>query len=146
MRMDAAEHFARGEKTGAIARELRVTERSVRRWRHAWEQGGTDALRSKGPSAERLSPGQWERLERELERGPLEFTVLTFELGDRLADTRRVREETTEHRGLRIRKHGSTEAGTCQSLHHTRHETSVGRRRGPEYGSACLRRFTSPCS
>lgn len=27
-----------------------------------------------------------------------------------------VREETTEHCGLRIRKHGSTEAGTCQSL------------------------------
>ncbi|WP_161630081.1 DDE-type integrase/transposase/recombinase [Nocardiopsis lucentensis] len=27
-----------------------------------------------------------------------------------------VREQTTEHRGLRIRKHGSTEAGTCHSL------------------------------
>lgn len=37
-------------------------------------------------------------------------------LGDRLANTRRFREETTEHRGLRIRKRGSTEAGTCQSL------------------------------
>ncbi|WP_306371649.1 helix-turn-helix domain-containing protein, partial [Nocardiopsis sp. CC223A] len=54
--MDAAEHFARGEKTGAIARRLRVTERSVRRWRHAWEQGGAHALRSAGPvSTERLS-------------------------------------------------------------------------------------------
>ncbi|MEU0236497.1 winged helix-turn-helix domain-containing protein [Nocardiopsis sp. NPDC006198] len=72
LRMDAAEHFARGEKTEAIARRLRVTERSVRRWRHAWEQGGAHALRSAGPvSTERLSPGQWERLERELERGPL---------------------------------------------------------------------------
>ncbi|MDE3723297.1 winged helix-turn-helix domain-containing protein [Nocardiopsis sp. N85] len=72
LRMQAAEHFARGTKTGVIARELRVSERSVRRWRRAWEQGGVDALRSRGPvSAERLSPGQWERLERELERGPL---------------------------------------------------------------------------
>jgi transposase len=72
LRMDAAEHFARGEKTSAIAKRLRVSERSVRRRRHAWERGGTDALRSAGPvSTERLSPGQWERLERELERGPL---------------------------------------------------------------------------
>jgi transposase len=49
-----------------------VTSRSVRRWRREWEEGGADALRSKGPaSVERLSPGQWERLERELKRGLL---------------------------------------------------------------------------
>ncbi|GGL03845.1 hypothetical protein GCM10010094_75870 [Streptomyces flaveus] len=61
-----------GEKTEAVARELRVTARSVRRWRRAWEQGGADALRSAGPaSVERLSPAQWGRLERELRRGPL---------------------------------------------------------------------------
>jgi putative transposase len=72
LRLEAAERFVRGEKTEAIARELRVTARSVRRWRRAWEHGGADALRSKGPvSAERLSPAQWERLERELGRGPL---------------------------------------------------------------------------
>jgi transposase len=70
--MDAAEHFAGGEKTGAIARKLRVTEQSMGRWRHAWEQGGAHASRSAGPvSTERLGPHQWERLEREPERGPL---------------------------------------------------------------------------
>ncbi|MFF5139337.1 winged helix-turn-helix domain-containing protein [Streptomyces sp. NPDC013157] len=72
VRRAAAERFACGEKTEVIARELRVTTRSVRRWRRAWEKGGEDALRSKGPvSVERLSPRQWERLERELGRGPL---------------------------------------------------------------------------
>jgi transposase len=44
----------------------------VRRWRRAWQQGGIEALRSKGPvSAERLSPAQWSRLELELGKGPL---------------------------------------------------------------------------
>ncbi|MER5225505.1 winged helix-turn-helix domain-containing protein [Streptomyces flaveus] len=72
VRLEAAERFARGEKTEAVARKLRVTARSVRRWRRAWEQGGADALRSAGPaSVERLSPAQWGRLERELRRGPL---------------------------------------------------------------------------
>ncbi|MER6075673.1 winged helix-turn-helix domain-containing protein [Streptomyces sp. NPDC001817] len=72
VRLEAAERFARGEKAEAVARELRVTSRSVRRWRREWEEGGADALRSKGPaSVERLSPGQWERLECELKRDPL---------------------------------------------------------------------------
>jgi transposase len=44
----------------------------VRRWRRAWQAGGIEALRSKGPvSAERLSAAQWGRLELELGRGPL---------------------------------------------------------------------------
>jgi len=49
LRLEAAERFARGERTEVIARALRVTPRSVRRWRRAWEQDGADALRSKGP-------------------------------------------------------------------------------------------------
>ncbi|WP_143658706.1 helix-turn-helix domain-containing protein [Streptomyces sp. IMTB 2501] len=66
VRLQAAERFARGEKSEAVARYLRVTARSVRRWRRAWEQGGADALRSAGPaSLERLSRVQWEQLERE---------------------------------------------------------------------------------
>ncbi|MCL6737637.1 helix-turn-helix domain containing protein [Streptomyces neyagawaensis] len=70
VRLLAAERFARGEKTEVVARALRVTSRSVRRWRREWEQGGADALRSKGSaSVERLSSGQWEWLERELKRG-----------------------------------------------------------------------------
>jgi putative transposase len=72
LRLGAAERFARGELTSAIAADLRVTERTVRRWRQAWRDGGTAALRSKGPvSRERLSPQQWTRLEAELRRGPL---------------------------------------------------------------------------
>jgi transposase len=72
VRLEAAERFARGDPTSQIARDLRVTQGSVRRWRRAWEQGGTRALRSKGPvSRERLSPRQWARLEAELAKGPL---------------------------------------------------------------------------
>ncbi|MFJ9665137.1 helix-turn-helix domain-containing protein [Streptomyces sp. NPDC101219] len=36
MRLEAAERFARGEKSEAVARDLRVTSRSVRRWRREW--------------------------------------------------------------------------------------------------------------
>jgi putative transposase len=72
VRLEAAERFARGEKTDAIEKESRVTSRSVGRWRHAWQQGGVQALCSRGPvSVERLSARQWARLERELQRGPL---------------------------------------------------------------------------
>jgi putative transposase len=72
LRLVAAERFERGDTTAEIARELRVTGRSVLRWRRAWESGGTVALLSKGPTAvERLSGEQWARLEAELRRGPL---------------------------------------------------------------------------
>ena len=72
LRMEAAGRFACGDEISEIARELRVTEGSVRRWQRAWREGGTEALRSKGPvSRERLSPQQWARLELELRKGPL---------------------------------------------------------------------------
>jgi len=72
LRLEAAERFAREDSTAEIAAELRVTERTVRRWRQAWRDGGTAALRSRGPvSRERLSPRQWARLEAELGKGPL---------------------------------------------------------------------------
>ena len=58
--MEAAGWFARGDGIGEIARDLRVTEGSVRRWHRARRDGGTEALRSKGPvSREKLSPQQW---------------------------------------------------------------------------------------
>jgi len=70
--MEAAGRFARGEEISEIAHDLRVTEGSVRRWHRAWRDGGTEALRSKGPvSRERLSPQQRARLEPELRKGPL---------------------------------------------------------------------------
>jgi putative transposase len=72
LRLQAGERFARGDPVGEIARDLRVTEVSVRRWRRAWRDGGAAALRSKGPvSREKLSPRQWARLEAELGKGPL---------------------------------------------------------------------------
>jgi hypothetical protein len=44
----------------------------VRRCRRTWQQGGIEALRSRGPvSAERLSAAQWSRLEPELGKGSL---------------------------------------------------------------------------
>ena len=72
LRLRAAGRFARGDSIEEIAHDLRVTEGSVRRWRRAWQDGGAEALRSKGPvSRERLSPQQWARLEAELRKGPL---------------------------------------------------------------------------
>ena len=72
LRLEAAGRFARGDTINEIARDLRVTEGSVRRWHKAWRDGGAEALRSRGPvSREKLSPQQWARLELELRKGPL---------------------------------------------------------------------------
>src|SRR5213080_3729205 len=72
LRMEAAGRFARGDEISQVADDLRVTEGSVRRWHRAWRDGGTEALRSKGPvSREKLSRQQWARLEAELRKGPL---------------------------------------------------------------------------
>jgi putative transposase len=72
LRLQAAGRFARGDEINEIADDLRVTVGSVRRWHRAWQDGGTAALRSKGPvSREKLSPQQWARLELELRKGPL---------------------------------------------------------------------------
>ncbi|WP_331754390.1 helix-turn-helix domain-containing protein [Streptomyces sp. NBC_00012] len=40
MRLEAGRRFAAGEKTAVIAKELRVSERLVERWRRAWREGG----------------------------------------------------------------------------------------------------------
>ena len=57
VRLEAARRFEQGAPAAVIAAELRVSERSVRRWRQAWRDGRTAALRSKGPvSREKLSP------------------------------------------------------------------------------------------
>ena len=71
VRLEAGARFAQGEKTTEIAAGLRVGKRRVEKWRKSWREGGMEALRSTGAvSVERLSPQQWERLERELGRGP----------------------------------------------------------------------------
>ena len=48
LRVQAAERFARGDGINEIAHDLRVMPGSVRRWRRAWQDGGTAALRSRG--------------------------------------------------------------------------------------------------
>ncbi|MFF3116324.1 helix-turn-helix domain-containing protein [Kitasatospora sp. NPDC057904] len=71
VRLEAAGRFEAGDKTAAIARDLRVSERSVERWRRSWREGGREALRSSGPaSVPKLSAAQFIELEEELGRGP----------------------------------------------------------------------------
>ncbi len=71
VRLEAAKRFEAGAGTAQIVAELRVTERSVHRWRAAWRQGSAGALATGPMAVEKLSPQQWQRLEAELKRGPL---------------------------------------------------------------------------
>jgi transposase len=72
VRLQAVTGFEAGEKNREIAAALRVSERSVERWRRQWREEGLVGLASKGsPGRPRLSDVQMARLERELERGPL---------------------------------------------------------------------------
>ncbi|WP_446459228.1 IS630 family transposase [Streptomyces vinaceus] len=71
VRLAAAGRFAAGEKTAVIAKDLRVSVRSVERWRRAWREGGLEALRSAGPaSVPRISAAQFVVLAEELAKGP----------------------------------------------------------------------------
>lgn len=71
LRLQVAERFARGEASSVIAKDLRVSVRSVQRWRQVWEEGGPRALRSQGPtSLPRLSEKQFAQLETEPAKGP----------------------------------------------------------------------------
>ncbi|MFJ8801005.1 winged helix-turn-helix domain-containing protein [Streptomyces sp. NPDC102487] len=72
MRMMAAERFAAGEPSSVIAKELRISVRSVQRWRRAWDKNGLRALRSAGSaSLPRLSEAQFAQLDAELAKGPV---------------------------------------------------------------------------
>ncbi|WP_259294657.1 helix-turn-helix domain-containing protein [Streptomyces canus] len=42
--MEAAERFRQGDENPVIAHDLRVSVRSVQRWRRAWSQIGPRAL------------------------------------------------------------------------------------------------------
>src|SRR5207248_3638876 len=71
VRYEAGERFGRGERTAVIARDLRVSERSVERWRRAWREGGMPALESKGPANRpKLSGEQFAVLEELLAQRP----------------------------------------------------------------------------
>ncbi|MGH3069664.1 MAG: helix-turn-helix domain-containing protein [Streptosporangiaceae bacterium] len=65
VRLEAARRFGQRAPAAVIAAELRVSERSVRRWRQAW-------LASRGQAAQcRLDEQQLAALDVALEAGPL---------------------------------------------------------------------------
>ncbi|EHN80332.1 hypothetical protein SMCF_113 [Streptomyces coelicoflavus ZG0656] len=71
IRLRAGARFAAGEKTAVIAKDLRVSVRSVERWRRAWREGGMEALRSAGPAnSPTVTDAQFAMLEEELGKGP----------------------------------------------------------------------------
>ncbi|MFC1231959.1 MULTISPECIES: helix-turn-helix domain-containing protein [Streptomyces] len=51
IRMEAAEVFATGQDNATVTKELRVSVRSVQRWRRSWQEGGRQTLHSKGSAA-----------------------------------------------------------------------------------------------
>lgn len=72
VRMRAVDLFAGGVEIPCIARELRVSEKSVYQWRRTWRTGGREALRSRGPSGYdcRLGPHLQAKLATWLDEGP----------------------------------------------------------------------------
>ncbi|BBC33966.1 Transposase [Streptomyces graminofaciens] len=72
VRLQAVDRFERGEKNREVAAALRVSERSVERWRRPWREHGAAGAASVGsPGRPQLSNAQLSRLESELQRGPL---------------------------------------------------------------------------
>ncbi|WP_370417685.1 winged helix-turn-helix domain-containing protein [Streptomyces sp. QH1-20] len=70
IRMLAAKGLVRGEKNTAIEKDLRVSVRSVERWRQAWREKGTAGLRCSGPSkVPKVGPEEFALLEAELPQG-----------------------------------------------------------------------------
>ncbi|MFE9940526.1 winged helix-turn-helix domain-containing protein [Streptomyces hirsutus] len=72
IRMEAAEMFAEGQDNATVAKELRVSVRSVQRWRRSWQDDGRQTLRSKGSAARpKLNEALFAVLEQELAKGPV---------------------------------------------------------------------------
>lgn len=72
VRLQAAEMFAAGDDNAVVAKQLRVSVRSVQRWRRAWQDGGDDVLRSRGSAARpKLSENLFAVLEEELAKVPV---------------------------------------------------------------------------
>ena len=72
VRLAAAGMFEQDGDPVAIARELRVSAKSVYAWRRAWRAGGRAGLASRGPGGEkcRLSDERLARLAAVLDEGP----------------------------------------------------------------------------
>ncbi|MFT9474629.1 helix-turn-helix domain-containing protein [Streptomyces sp. Mo3] len=77
IRIRAAELFALGHDNVTVAKQLRVSVRSVQRWHQAWEHDGASALESKGPASRpKLSEALFKVLEQELAKGVLAENVI----------------------------------------------------------------------
>jgi transposase len=72
-RLQAAELFAQGRTQAEVAHELGVSRQSAHVWHGAWQQGGVDALRSRGPTGPdpKLSAAQLARVEEALFAGAM---------------------------------------------------------------------------
>ncbi|MFC3982703.1 helix-turn-helix domain-containing protein [Streptosporangium jomthongense] len=72
LRFEATELFAQGVPAPEVARRFRVSRMSANRWYRTRQDGGPEALASKGPGGEkcRLDARRLQRLRAELERGP----------------------------------------------------------------------------
>ncbi|MEH6380086.1 helix-turn-helix domain-containing protein [Streptomyces sp. KLMMK] len=70
--MEVAQIFADGQPNGLVAKQLRVSVRSVQRWRREYEVGGEGALRLTGSAGRpQLSDELFATLEAELDKGPV---------------------------------------------------------------------------
>jgi transposase len=70
-RLRAAELFAVGVRQAEVARQLGVSRQAVNLWHAAWQSGGTDALRSRGPTgpAPKVSDAQLRQVDQTLLEG-----------------------------------------------------------------------------
>ena len=72
VRLEAARRSEPGTPAAVVAAELRVSERSARRWRQAWQAGGEAGLASRGQAARcRLDEQQLAALDVALQAGLL---------------------------------------------------------------------------
>ena len=72
VRLEAVDRFERRVPVAVIAAELRVSERSVRRWRTAWLADGVAGVASRGQATRcRLDEQQLAALDAVLDAGPL---------------------------------------------------------------------------
>ena len=72
-RLQAAELFAQGHTQAEVARALGVSRQSAHVWHTRFEQGGVDALRSRGPTGPdpKLSDAQLAKVEQALLAGAM---------------------------------------------------------------------------
>jgi transposase len=71
-RLAAADLFAQGLTPAVVAFRLGVSRQSAHRWHHAWQAGGVQALRARGPIGRhrKLSAVQLGQVEQALLQGP----------------------------------------------------------------------------